>query len=53
MLNYESENDVLEALTDEQLELVSGGDLLPDGDIPICPPWWPGHPPGIIPAHAH
>ena len=32
-----------DVLTDEQLEFASGGD---DGmgNIPICPPWFPGRP---------
>lgn len=40
-----------DVLTEDQLELVSGGDLTPDagGNIPICPPWFPGHPHGPIP----
>jgi hypothetical protein len=53
MFKREAEQTAPEALTDEQLELVSGGDLTPDagGNIPTCPPWFPGHPPGIIPSH--
>jgi hypothetical protein len=52
MLKRKSENTAPEVLTDEQLELVSGGGLTPDagGNIPTCPPWFPGHPPGIIPS---
>jgi len=47
MLKHDSENTAPEVLTDEQLELVSGGDLTPDagGNIPTCPPWFPGRPP--------
>jgi hypothetical protein len=47
MINLETEHTAAEALTDEQLELVAGGD---DGmgNIPICPPWFPGHP-GPVP----
>jgi hypothetical protein len=50
MLKREVENNPPEVLTDDELELVSGGDIVPDagGNIPICPPWWPGHP-GPIP----
>src|SRR5271170_220876 len=46
MFKHETEHTAAEALTDEQLELVSGGDLTPDagGNIPTCPPWFPGHP---------
>jgi hypothetical protein len=46
MLKRKSENTAPEVLTDEQLELVSGG-VTPDagGNIPTCPPWVPGHPP--------
>jgi hypothetical protein len=45
MLKREVENSAPEVLTDDELELVSGGDIVPDagGNIPICPPWWPGH----------
>ena len=46
MLKRETVDDAArEVLTEEQLELVSGGD---DGmgNIPICPPWFPGRPGG-------
>jgi hypothetical protein len=45
MFKKEDENTAPEVLTDEQLELVSGGDII-DGNIPICPPWFPGRPGG-------
>ena len=49
MLKREAENTAPEALTDEQLEIVVGG-VTPDagGNIPTCPPWFPGHPHGPI-----
>jgi len=49
MLKREVENTAPEALTDEQLEIVVGG-VTPDagGNIPTCPPWFPG-----LPGHPH
>jgi hypothetical protein len=51
MFNQQTDYAAAEVLTDEQLELVAGGD---DGmgNIPICPPWgFPFHPgrPGPAP----
>jgi hypothetical protein len=47
MLNRESENTAPEVLTEEQLELVAGGVTVDaGGNIPICPPWFPGRPGG-------
>ena len=53
MFEREFEDCTPEVLTDDQLEIVAGGDLLPDagGNIPICPPWPFGHIPGVIPSH--
>jgi hypothetical protein len=52
MFTRETPATAADVLTDDQLELVSGGDLTVDagGNIPICPPWFPGHPPGLNPA---
>lgn len=52
MLKRETVNDAArDVLTEEQLELVSGGDD-GTGNIPICPPWFPGRPlGGPIPFH--
>ena len=49
MVKREAEDTAPEALTDEQLEIVVGG-VTPDagGNIPTCPPWFPGHPHGPI-----
>jgi len=42
MLKHEIANQAAQnVLTEEQLELVSGGDD-GTGNIPICPPWPPG-----------
>jgi hypothetical protein len=53
MFEREFEDCTPEVLTDDELEIVAGGDLLPDagGNIPICPPWPFGHIPGVIPSH--
>jgi hypothetical protein len=51
MFDREIQENAHEVLTDEQLELVAGGD---DGmgNIPICPPWFPGRPAGgPLPPH--
>jgi hypothetical protein len=47
MLEQEKLEFAHEVLTDEQLDAVAGGD---DGmgNIPICPPWFPG-----LPGHPH
>jgi hypothetical protein len=43
MSKHEIEITTSEVLTDDQLELVVGGvDAM--GNIPICPPWFPGNP---------
>jgi len=44
MSKQETEYTAPEVLTDKELELVSGGEVDVDGNIPICPPWWPGRP---------
>jgi len=51
MFKRETLDTASDVLTDDQLELVSGG-VTPDagGNIPTCPPWFPGHPLGIIPS---
>jgi hypothetical protein len=49
MFKDKAERTAPGALTAEQLELASGGGD-GSGNIPICPPWTPGHPglpPGI------
>jgi hypothetical protein len=54
MFERETRDTASDLLTDDQLELVTGGEVVPDagGNIPTCPPWFPGHPPGVIPPHA-
>jgi hypothetical protein len=45
MFKHETLNAASDLLTDDQLEVVSGGGIL-DGNIPICPP---AHP--VLPLH--
>jgi hypothetical protein len=47
MSKRETLDTASDVLTDDQLELVSGGGVTPDagGNIPTCPPWFPGRPP--------
>ena len=41
----ESEKTVVHEVDRAELAQVDGGAADPGGNIPICPPWWPGHPP--------
>jgi hypothetical protein len=45
MFKHETLNSASDLLTDDQLEVVSGGDIV-DGNIPICPPIHP-----VLPSH--
>ena len=54
MLDRDSENTAPQVLTEEQLERVAGGVTVdPGGNVPICPPWFPGRPGGFGPIPPH
>ena len=45
MFEHQTLETASEILDDEQIELVAGG-FDGTGNIPICPPWFPGRPGG-------